>query len=80
MDKVDFNLDRGDIFCLMGPNGSGKSTILKSIIDQIKFLGGTMTLVNRDLDKLTIMERAREISVVLTERVSPDLMTAREIV
>lgn len=80
MDKVDFNLDRGDIFCLMGPNGSGKSIILKSIIDQIKFLGGTMTLVNRDLDKLTIMERAREISVVLTERVSPDLMTAREIV
>lgn len=70
MDKVDFNLDRGDIFCLMGPNGSGKSTILKSIIDQIKFLGGTMTLVNRDLDKLTIMERAREISVVLQKELA----------
>lgn len=70
MDKVDFNLDRGDIFCLMGPNGSCKSTILKSIIDQIKFLGGTMTLVNRDLDKLTIMERAREISVVLQKELA----------
>lgn len=36
LDKVDFQLDRGERICLVGRNGAGKSTLMKVIAGQIK--------------------------------------------
>ena len=38
--NVEIELQHGQILCLMGPNGSGKSTIIKTITQHIKKLGG----------------------------------------
>lgn len=80
VDNVEFALEKGEILCILGPNGCGKSTILKSITDHIKTLHGSLILLGKDLNSMPTMERAKEMSVVLTERVTPDMMTARDIV
>ena len=80
VDNVEFSLEKGEILCILGPNGCGKSTILKSITDHIKTLHGSLSLLGKDLNSIPAIERAKEMSVVLTERVTPDMMTARDIV
>lgn len=73
-------MKKGEILTLIGPNGAGKSTILKSIIGQLSLLAGTVHLEDVRLDKMTEKERAKKISVVLTERIHPEMMTCMEVV
>lgn len=80
VDDVSFNLERGEIFCLLGPNGCGKSTILKSITNHLKIIDGSVSILGKNLKHMNSMKRASEMSVVLTERISPEMMTALEIV
>lgn len=42
LDKVDFQLDRGERVCLVGRNGAGKSTLMKLIAGEIKADSGEM--------------------------------------
>jgi len=80
VDNVNFNLSKGQVLCLLGPNGSGKSTIIKTLIDKIEKIDGNIRLDNNDIESLSIKNRARKISIVLTERVTPQLMTGKEVV
>lgn len=78
----DFSIDikKGEIICLIGPNGGGKSTVLKSIYRKIKVLGGTVYLGDRDLSAIPAGELAKEMSIVTTERIKPQLMTCMDVV
>ena len=77
---IDIGIWQGGILCLIGPNGSGKATILRSITRHLAKLGGVVTIGGGDLDKMSDKELARHVSVVLTDRVEPDLMTCWEVV
>ena len=65
---------------LIGPNGAGKTTILKSIIRQLSPIAGMVYLDGRQTAQMTGKELSRCLSVVLTERVRPELMTCRDVV
>ena len=80
VDDINIDLNRGEIFCLLGPNGCGKSTILKTIIDHIKRLHGSITVLGRDLEGSSLKDRAKEMSIVLTEKIAPNMMIAEEVV
>jgi len=47
VEKVGFDIYRGDKIGLIGPNGSGKSTILKTLIGEIAPVSGAVKLGNK---------------------------------
>ncbi|MBQ6374705.1 MAG: ABC transporter ATP-binding protein [Clostridia bacterium] len=77
---ITFGVQRGEIVTLIGPNGSGKSTILKSITRQLRRLGGEVWLLDEELSRLSRRALSTRMSVVLTDRIRPELMTCRDIV
>ncbi len=77
---INCSLKRGEILSLIGPNGAGKSTILKSITGHLAKISGDIFLDGRSLEKISRKERATKMSVVLTERIAPELMTVYEVV
>lgn len=80
VDHVTLELIPGKILTLIGPNGGGKSTVLKTIIGRLEPLGGKILLLDRNLKEYSNSEIAREISIVMTERMDPERMTCRDIV
>ncbi len=80
LSDLTFSVAAGQIVTLIGPNGAGKSTILKTITGQLKSLGGSITVLNRDYDSMSPKELATHLSMVMTERVQPELMTCRDVV
>lgn len=57
----------GRLICMLGPNGSGKSTLLRTLAGLQPTLGGTVSIGGRT--GLSAAELARQISMVLTDRV-----------
>src|SRR4051812_46144849 len=57
----------GRLICLLGPNGSGKSPLLRTLAGLQPALGGAVTIDGRT--GLATTELARQISLVLTDRV-----------
>lgn len=78
--NIELRLKRGEILTLIGPNGAGKTTILKSIIRQLEPIGGVVWLDGNKIPSLTGKELSTKMSVVLTERVKPELMTCEDVV
>lgn len=77
---IEIELKKSEILTLIGPNGAGKSTILKSIIGQLSLLAGTVLVEDARLDGISEKERAKKVSVVLTQRIHPEMMTCMEVV
>ena len=78
--NIKISLKKGEILTLIGPNGAGKTTILRSIIKQLKPIGGVVVLDGKETEQISGKELSRKLSVVLTERVRPEMMTCKEVV
>lgn len=70
----------GQLTFLLGPNGAGKSTLLRTLVGSQKPTGGKVLLSGQDLAHLSARERARRLSVVLTDPINVGLMTVRTLV
>lgn len=77
---IGIHLKRGEILTLIGPNGAGKTTILRSIIRQLNLIAGTAVLDGSDMKDYSGAELSKKLSVVLTDRVRPELMTCGDVV
>jgi iron complex transport system ATP-binding protein len=77
---IELTLGRGELVCLLGPNGAGKSTFLRTVSGLQPPVGGRVLLDGRDVHALSTLDRARGMSVVLTDRVSGGLFTSYDIV
>jgi iron complex transport system ATP-binding protein len=74
------SLYAGELVCLIGPNGAGKSTLLRTLSGMQSSLSGRVLLRGDDIGKLDARERAKRLSVVLTERVDVGSLTAYALV
>ena len=72
---IDIELERGEILTLIG-----KSTILKTITRQLAALGGTVWIGRDELGRMSYRDMATRISVMLTERVNPEMMSCFDVV
>jgi iron complex transport system ATP-binding protein len=70
---------RGELTVLLGPNGSGKSTLIRTLCGLQPALGGQVLLDGTDLHAVAADQLARRVAVVLTDRVEPGLLSAREL-
>ena len=77
---IEIKLHQGEVLTLIGPNGAGKSTILKSIAKYLEPLHGTVYISKRDLHTMSPKELSTQMAVVLTGRLSTELMTCRDVV
>ena len=77
---LDLTLNKGELVCLVGPNGVGKSTLLRTLAGLQSPLQGEVHLDSIPLQKLSSQERAKAISVVLTEGVNVGVMQAFSVV
>ena len=64
LNDISFNVEKGKIKGLIGPNGSGKSTLLKNILYLERPVAGKNFLNNITIEKMTLKERAKNISYV----------------
>lgn len=80
IENISVGFQKGEIVTLIGPNGSGKSTILKSITKHLPAIAGLVWIGKNELGKLSYRDLSKKVAVVLTERISPELMTCRDVV
>ncbi len=58
-EHVNYELDATNFCCLIGPNGAGKSTLLKCINGIHNPSGGRILVDGRDIQSMSLKERAR---------------------
>ncbi|MBK1878677.1 ABC transporter ATP-binding protein [Pelagicoccus mobilis] len=64
---LDLELVPGEFVCLLGPNGVGKSTLIRSLSGMQAALGGSIHISGTDVSSMSPKEKARSVSVVLTD-------------
>lgn len=70
----------GQFICLLGTNGCGKSTLLRTLAGLQPPLNGQVLIHRQNIHTLSQEQRARLLSVVLTDRIDIDKATIHELV
>ena len=79
-EALDLALNAGEFICLLGPNGAGKSTLIRTLAGMQAPLSGSLKLQDQTFHGISPRERARMISVVLTEALPVGMMDAYSLV
>lgn len=77
---LDLKAEFGQLIALVGPNGCGKSTLLRTLAGLQEPLEGSVLLDGTDLIDLKLAERAKKISLVLTDSVQLGYVTVEQLV
>ena len=77
---LDATLEAGGLVGLVGPNGAGKSTLLRTISGLQPPLAGSVKLLGQEISRMKRDEVARQVAVVLTDRVDPGRLTVFDVV
>ena len=78
--NINFELQKGQLIGLVGANGIGKSTLLRTLIKVQPELSGSITLNDKDLKSTSILELAKQLSIVLTEPLTSKNLSVFELV
>ena len=77
---VSIALKKGTLTALIGANGIGKSTLLKTITGIQPALAGSVLLHDKSIASYPSAALARELSLVLTDKLPPSNLTVYELV
>ncbi|MEO8253173.1 MAG: ABC transporter ATP-binding protein [Flavobacterium sp.] len=77
---IDLTLKKGKLIALVGANGIGKSTLLRTITGIQKTLAGTVLLNEKNIHEMNALELAKNLSLVLTEKLPASNLTVFELV
>ena len=80
LEGLNIRLERGQLVCLIGPNGVGKSTLLRTLAGLQPALAGQVFLNEQEISSYTADEKARLISMVLTDKVQALNMRVTDLV
>lgn len=71
---------RGEVVVVAGRNGAGKSTLLQTVCGLLPRLGGEVRIDGADLGRLTALERAKKVALVLAAATIPTALNVREVI
>lgn len=77
---IDVSLQPGELVCLLGPNGAGKTTLIRTLAGMQPPLSGRVLLGGQDVRGLGPRALARQLSVVLTEKLEVGALSVYELV
>jgi iron complex transport system ATP-binding protein len=77
LNKLTFEVDRGEWLGIIGPNGAGKSTLLRCLVGLVPH-EGSVQISGTDNSEKTRKQRAQELAYVPQAPVKPPGMTVRE--
>ena len=77
---LDLEVQAGELICILGSNGCGKSTLLRTLAGLQDKLGGSLTIQNKNADRLNDADKAKLFSLVLTDKVELENTTVFEMV
>ena len=77
VDNISFNVQKGEIFCIVGPNGAGKSTTVESIMGLRRPDGGTIRVLGLDPQK-NEHELRQRIGIQLQQAALPERLKVWE--
>ena len=79
-ENINFKLQKGELVGLIGANGIGKSTLLKTLTKSQNSFAGTIFVNNDELNTISSLNLAKQMSVVLTEKLSHLNLTVQELI
>lgn len=71
---------RAEMLAIIGPNGCGKSTLLRTLAGLQAPLKGSVLVEGKELEKLSMQEKAALFALVLTEAVQIPYCTVNQLV
>ena len=77
---LNFQLNLGELTCLLGANGAGKSTLLRTLSAAQPKLTGQLMLNQKPIELYSERERSKNIGVVLTDKIFAGGLTVYELV
>ncbi|HOU67080.1 MAG: ABC transporter ATP-binding protein [Paludibacteraceae bacterium] len=79
-ERLNFQLNKGELVSLLGPNGAGKSTLLRTLSASQPAINGSIELEGKELCKYSEHERSLKIGIVLTDKTQVGGLTVYELV
>ena len=80
LENLNISLKSGVLVCLIGQNGVGKSSLMRTLAGLQKPLNGDIFIDDISIKNLSEIELALKISVVLSEKIDNQAITAQELV
>lgn len=78
--NINIHVNEGEFICLLGPNGAGKSTLIRTLSGFQPPCEGKIFFGERQLAEINEAQRAKLVSVVLTDRLMVQNLTVFELV
>jgi iron complex transport system ATP-binding protein len=80
IENLNFDIPKGKFIALLGANGVGKSTLIRTLANLQKPLSGDILLKGRSIAAYDTKKLARQVSLVLTDRIQGGNLNVQELV